>query len=154
MLPFQRQIKTRRMTVGVAQNDQALFEATVPDKESWRLLWMTYRHDDDISHNLRFSVVPSFQDLSTVNPITRQQVRDGEDTPLYPSMGTTGTQNNFFNQRGGPRPEFFPRDQIDVFDQTPVNRVAGTTAILIFRYELIPLPVSTETDEVWTAQSI
>ena len=153
MLPFQRQILTREIEPSVSQNENVLFEATVPDNEAWRLIYLSYFHDDQSSHNVRFAVVPRLPIQNGRMPIVRQQVREDIDTAFFPSMPTGGTANNFFNQRGGEPPEFFAGDAISLLDETArADAVAGIARIL-FRYERIPLPLTIDIDSVWTVQT-
>lgn len=154
MLPFQRQILTREIEPGVSQGENVLFEATVPDDEAWRLHFVSYFHDDNTNHTVRLAVVPRLQTVNGRYPYVRQQIREDIDTPLYPSMATSGTtQNNFFNQRGGKQPELFAGDAISLLDETArADAVAGVARIL-FRYERIPLPLTIDIDQVWTVQT-
>ncbi len=154
MLPFQRQLLTREIEPGVSQGENVLFEATVPDDEAWRLHFVSYFHDDNTNHTVRLAIVPRLQSPNGRYPYVRQQIREDIDTPLYPSMATSGTtQNNFFNQRGGEQPELFGGDAISLLDETArVDAVAGVARIL-FRYERIPLPLTIDIDGVWTVQT-
>jgi len=153
MLPFQRQVLTREMLRSVPQGDNVLYEATVPQDQAWRLIWMTYRHVDNIFHILNFRVLPMLPNATIFHTITRRQVQNDTDTPLYPSMPVVATDDTQFDHRGGPRPEFFPGDKLSVLDETSMSKVGSTTCKLIFRYERIPLPVSQTIDNVWTAQT-
>jgi len=153
LLPFQRQIVTRSLPIAVPQGEQVQFDATVPNEEAWRLQWMAYFHDDDLSHILVFRMLPGIGKPSEFHQITRMQVREDVTTPLYPSLTTAPLANNIWHQHGGPHPEFFGGDKITVIDETAVNDAAGVTAVLVFRYELIPLPISKAKDTVWGAQT-
>ncbi len=150
LLPFQRQVFTRRISNLVSQGDQVTFDAVVPDGQAWRLLWMAYAHDDDVPHIITVRVLPRLPQLVTFWPLFRIQVREDIDTPLYPSKATTGTSNNFWTQVGGKPPEFFAGDRISVLDQTAVNQAGDVLEELFFRYEQIPIPVTQAVDEVWT----
>jgi len=153
MLPFQRQVRTRQMDSTVIQGNNVLFEATIPQLEAWRLLWMSYRHVDNIFHILRFAVTPTLSNATVLNIITRRQVVNDIDTPLYPSMPVVATDDAEFDQRGGPQPDFFPGDKLSVLDETPMSKVPPTDVKLMFRYERIPIPVSQKVDDVWTSQT-
>jgi len=152
MLPFQRQILTREMGLSVPAGDLPLWEAIVPEDQAWRLHFAAIFHNDTPPHVFSFRFIPRAGAGNTFYQIARQQIRDNTDSPLYPSMAVNSTANNFFNQRGGERPEFFPGDAISLIGET-LAVVNPVTMRFIFRYELIPLPVSQTPDTVWTSQT-
>lgn len=154
---FQRKIAQREIPANVAQNQQPIFQATIPDDEAWRLHWMTYFHDDNVIHTVRLTLTPRLQNADSIMKFATQLAPQDTDTPIYPAVPNAivgAAVNSRFNVMGGPRPEFFPGDLLNFVDETVrANAVAGT-ARLMFRYELIPLPVVTATDTEWDVNVI
>jgi len=154
MRPFQRKISQREIVAAVAQNQQPIFQALVPDDEAWRLHWMTYFFNDNVDHTVRLSVTPRLQQPDSLMKFAQQIVSPATDTPVYPAIPFTADSNGLFNVRGGPRPEFFPGDLLLFVDETVRNDAVAGLARLMFRYELIPLPTATATDDTWVVNVI
>lgn len=154
MRPFQRSVRTQEIPAAVAVGEVPLFQARVPDDEAWRLHWMTYFHNDSEAHIVRLTFSPRLEQPDSFMTIARQQIAQDIDSPIYPSMPTTIVTNSQFNQRGGEQPEFFPGDLLLFTDESVRVDVVAGIARLMFRYELIPLPVSMARDRVWTLNVI
>lgn len=152
--PFQRQVITREIPAAVAQGQQPIFQATVPDDEAWRLQWMTYHHNDNAQHTVRLNVTPRLNNPDSIMKFAQQFAPADFDIPIYPSVPNAAAANNLFNVKSGPQPEFFPGDLLIFVDETLRNNPIAGTARLMFRYELIPLPVQMRADSVWTVNVI
>jgi len=149
MGPFQRKVAQREMIAAVDNTEIPIYEAIVPDDEAWRLHWVTYFHNDDINHIVRLTVTPRLQQPDSFMRYARQTVTPSLDTPVYPAYAYVAPNSNLFNTQTGPRPEFFPGDHLFFVDETARNLVSLGLARLMFRYELIPVPVAMQTDDVW-----
>ena len=91
MRDFQRQVRTRVLTVSPNVGEVAIFSGVVPDDEAWKLLWVSYLHTDTVSHEVRLSILPGVPN-AIIHNIDRTTVILGLETPLYPSSGA-----DFFN---------------------------------------------------------
>jgi len=151
MEPFQRQIRTGLLQSAPTVGQVALFTATVPDDEAWRMIYLSIHQDDSVTHIYRWTVIPKIENGQLVM-IARKSVNSNLETPLYRSFSEENSASRFAPR--GPLPvEFMPGDQIDVFDLTSQTD-ATTIHKLSFRYELIPIPQKRSVDRLWTQQSL
>jgi len=151
MLPFQRRIRQFDLANSPAVGQSALFQATVPDDEAWRMIDLTVEHDDSTTHIFRWTYIPRF-DGASLRMITRKAVNSNTETPLYRSFSDENSASRFA-PRGPNVVEFYPGDRIDVFDLTGATDADVVTEIRM-RYELIPLPIEIALDDIWTTTTV
>jgi len=151
LLPFQRQIREQQLGASPAVGEKSIFTVTVPQDEAWRIIDITYEHDDSTTHILEWSYFPR-DGAGDQHMIARKSVNMNLATPIYRSFSEENSSSRFAPR--GPTPvEFFPRDQIQIFDLTGATD-ADVEARLRVRWELIPVPLSHTLSEQWLGQSI
>jgi len=151
LLPFQRQIREQQLGATPAVTEKSIFTVTVPIDEAWRMIDVTYEHDDSTTHILEWSYFPR-DGAGDQHMIARKSVNMNLATPLYRSFSEENSASRFA-PRGPTTVEFFARDQIQIFDLTGATD-ADVQARLRLRWELIPLPQDQRLSTQWLGQTI
>jgi len=148
---FQRQIREQQVNAGPSAGQQAIFNVTVPELEAWRMIDVTYEHDDSVTHILHWFYNPN-RGATGEHTIARKAVNMNTATPLLRSFSEEGSASRFA-PRGPNQVEFFPFDVITFLDLTSATD-ANVTAVLRLRWELIPLPQDKRLSTQWLGQAI
>lgn len=151
MQPFQRQIREQQVGATPAVAEQSIFTVTIPKLEAWRLIDLTYAHDDSVTHIVELSYFPR-NGAGDKHVITRRSVQGGVATPLLRSFSAETGAARFAPEGPGPV-EFFARDQIQLLDLT-VATDADVVVTARLRWELIPLPQDKRVSTQWLGQTI
>lgn len=152
MLPFQRRIRDQVVPLTVTPIGQlAIFEATVPIDEAWRMISVTLAHDDSVEHEMVWIYIPRLG-VGGTHVVARFGIPVGQGTPIYESFTAVAAINSFA-PRGPKVVEFYANDVVQFLDligsvDDPVNWA------LRIRYELIPLPLEQELTTEWTSRQI
>ncbi len=150
MRPFQRRIQDQDVEAGPTVGQFALFQATVPFNEAWKILDVTMEQDDSVPHVLRWRYTPRLG-IGGFRMVARKTIAANVATPLYSSFSDEGIATGFA-VRGPQKTEFFPNDVITFADTTPAVNANVTWALRI-RYELIPLPFAIRQSAEWVGSA-
>lgn len=147
MLPFQRVIRTRAVSQGLAVNQRSQFRGLVPNGESWRVLGINVMQNDIASKQFVVRVLARNQN-NFIYTASHAVIPQNLNVPLYPaSSGDTADSRS--QTKTGPALELFPGDTLQILQLTGAS---GPSQVdLSVRYELIPPPLEIEVDTDFVA---
>jgi len=151
LLPFQRQIREQQVGATPAATEQAIFTVTVPESEAWRMIDVTYSHDDSVDHTVKWFYTPN-RGATGNHVIALTPVPVNVETPLLRSFSAVISAATVSPRGPGPV-EFFAFDTITFLDLTAAID-ANVISTLRLRWELIPLPLIKSLSTQWLGQTI